>query len=98
VSDELEVHNRRVSDRLMERLFQSIDGLRGEVAELRGELRTTAKEIKEVKTDVEDVAKIIERWKVVAWVLAGIGAALVWMEAQWKVISKFLSFLLKGVT
>ena len=72
---------RRVEDRLLIRIFDS-------VSELRGELKAHNEKVDALEKKLDHIGRVIERWKTVIWVLASIGTALAWIESQWKILSK----------
>ena len=78
---------RRTNDALYMQVREDIAALRQAVEDNE---KTTEGKIEELQRGQQQMIVIVERGKVVVWVLSGLGGALMWAESQWQVLTKFL--------
>lgn len=69
------------------------DWMREEMAALRKELH---EDLTTIRTDVRGVRTVIERGKVVAWVLSSMGGLALVLEHEWQVITRFVKSFRDG--
>lgn len=88
---------RRHSDALFVKLLEEQAATRAESAAYRKELNSRIDRLLEdnaaTRARVDAIQKIIERGKVVVWVLSGLGAGLLWLETKYETVTKFVKFL-----